>query len=118
MSVADELRKLDELRASGAINDDEFTLAKAKLLTDPAPASASPAVGEPGQAPATNPLKAFRLSTRDIWLAGVCGGLGERTPVPSWAWRIAFCVALFSFGVGLIPYILLWIFVPSDQDPG
>ena len=32
MNVADELQKLEELHQSGAINDDEFALAKAKLL--------------------------------------------------------------------------------------
>lgn len=32
MNVADELEKLQQLHQSGAINDDEYTLAKAKLL--------------------------------------------------------------------------------------
>jgi uncharacterized Tic20 family protein len=33
MSVADELQKLEELHRSGAISSDEFTSAKAKLLS-------------------------------------------------------------------------------------
>ena len=33
MNVADELLKLQQLHQSGAINDDEFALAKAKLLS-------------------------------------------------------------------------------------
>ena len=37
MSVADELRKLQELRQSGAISDEEFATAKANLLNPPSP---------------------------------------------------------------------------------
>lgn len=36
MNVADELQKLQQLRESGAISDEEFAQAKAKLLTTPA----------------------------------------------------------------------------------
>ena len=35
---------------------------------------------------------ALRKSVRDVWLAGVCGGLGEHTPLPAWAWRAIFIV--------------------------
>ena len=33
MSIADDLQKLQQLRQSGAINDDEFAVAKARLLS-------------------------------------------------------------------------------------
>jgi len=33
MSLADELRKLEQLRSSGALSEEEFQLAKAKLLS-------------------------------------------------------------------------------------
>jgi uncharacterized Tic20 family protein len=33
MNIADELHKLHELRESGAINNDEYTLAKARILS-------------------------------------------------------------------------------------
>ena len=36
MNVADELQKLQQLHDSGGISDEEFTKAKAKLLTTPA----------------------------------------------------------------------------------
>lgn len=45
MNLADELQKLEQLHRSGAINDEEFALAKAKLLNGPAevsPAEAGP----------------------------------------------------------------------------
>jgi uncharacterized Tic20 family protein len=35
MNIAEELQKLQQLRESGTINDDEFALAKAKLLSSP-----------------------------------------------------------------------------------
>jgi len=45
MNIADELQKLQQLHQSGAINDDEFALAKAKLLNGwPA---AQPGTGAP-----------------------------------------------------------------------
>ncbi len=110
MSVADELQKLEALRASGAIDEAEYARAK-ELVLNGGPPMVS-AAGVPGQ---SNVLKRFARSSRDCWLGGVCGGLGEHTPVPSWAWRIGFCLALFSFGAGLIPYVLMWIFVPSDD---
>jgi uncharacterized protein len=43
MNLADELQKLQNLRDSGALNEEEFSLAKAKLLND----SASSAPGKP-----------------------------------------------------------------------
>jgi uncharacterized Tic20 family protein len=43
MNVADELQKLQQLHQSGAINDHEFSLAKAKLLSGPAELHAAPA---------------------------------------------------------------------------
>jgi phage shock protein PspC (stress-responsive transcriptional regulator) len=106
MSLADELQKLDALRASGALTAEEYAAAKDRVLH-----------GAPAPAGGSNPLKAFRRSSHDYWLGGVCGGLGAVTPVPAWAWRVAFCLALLSFGFGLIPYILLWIFVPADDAP-
>jgi phage shock protein PspC (stress-responsive transcriptional regulator) len=113
MSLADELQKLDALRASGALTESEYAQAKARILNgQPAPQAA---VSSQDRADLANPLKAFRRSSRDRLLGGVCGGLGEMTPIPSWAWRVAFCLGALSFGVGLIPYVLLWIFVPSDE---
>ena len=42
MNVADELQKLQQLHESGAINDDEFAQAKARLLNEPPPVSGGP----------------------------------------------------------------------------
>lgn len=61
-----------------------------------------------------NWLQNLTKSEKDRWISGVCGGLGEHTPVPSWTWRILFTLFLFFCGTGLILYILLWIFVPGQ----
>lgn len=108
MGIADELQKLESLRASGAITEAEFTAAKARVL-DVQPA-ATPA---PIQADLLNRLT---RSSTDYWFGGVCGGLGQCTTIPSWAWRMIFVILLLSFGVGLVPYIVMWIFIPLDQQ--
>jgi phage shock protein C len=111
VNIADELQKLEALRSSGAINDEEYAQAKALVLNG-APPGRELRPTPPG---GPNPLQRFARSSQDKWLGGVCGGLGAHTPIPSWAWRIGFCLMLLSFGIGLIPYILLWILVPSDE---
>lgn len=108
MGIAEELQKLESLRASGAITDAEFTAAKARVL-DGQPAANSP----PVQA---DFLQHLTRSSTDRWFGGVCGGLGQCTTVPSWAWRMIFVILLLSFGVGLVPYIVMWIFIPLDQQ--
>lgn len=68
---------------------------------------------------ANNWLQNFARSRKDRWIGGVCGGLGEHTPVPSWTWRLIFTLFLLMWGTGLLFYILLWIFVPenpADED--
>jgi phage shock protein C len=52
-------------------------------------------------------------SKKDVWIGGVCGGLGEHTPIPSWVWRALFAIMILGYGVGLAAYIILWIFVPE-----
>ena len=57
-------------------------------------------------------------SKKDVWIGGVCGGLGEHTPIPSWVWRALFAVMIFGYGVGLAAYMILWIFVPeATREP-
>jgi phage shock protein C len=117
MSIADELQKLEALRAKGSLNDDEYTLAKARVLhSEPGTPAPAPAGASPSPNGQDNFLRRLKRSSRDLWLGGVCGGLGLYTPIPSWTWRLAFCLLLLSFGVGLILYILLWILLPSDDD--
>jgi phage shock protein C len=58
MTLSDDLHKLDELRARGALTDEEFARAKERLLnagsTNPAPsAAAAPTAGSPACAAAS-----------------------------------------------------------------
>jgi phage shock protein C len=105
MSLSDELNKLAALRASGTLSEEEFTRAKERLL------NAQPAAAEEPLSAAVNSL---RRSRADRWLGGVCGGIGRATGVESWVWRLLFAVLFLCFGAGLLVYLLLWLFVPSD----
>lgn len=60
-------------------------------------------------------LKDLRKSQKDKKIAGVCGGFGEFTDVPSWIWRAAFLALLFIWGVGLVTYLILWVCMPSAR---
>jgi phage shock protein PspC (stress-responsive transcriptional regulator) len=103
MILADELNKLAELRARGALTEEEFTRAKERLMNgEPAPARESVAAS----------VNQFRLSTTDRWIGGVCGGLARLTGTESWLWRFLFTGLFLFAGAGLLLYVLLWIFVP------
>ncbi len=110
MSMSDELAKLQDLHQRGALTDEEFARAKARVMDAPAAASAGPA--QP--APVLAAINALRRSRSDRWIAGVCGGIAHATAVESWVWRLLFAVLLLCGGAGIIVYVLLWIFVPSE----
>jgi phage shock protein PspC (stress-responsive transcriptional regulator) len=55
----------------------------------------------------------LKKSASDSKIAGVCGGFGEYTILPSWLWRVFFLVSLFMGGLGFIIYLMLWICMPS-----
>src|ERR1700692_2584577 len=105
MSLIDELSRLAELRANGGLTEEEFKRAKERLLN-------------PEQTPSGNPLagavNAFRRSRRDRWIGGVCGGIARSTGMEAWVWRLLFAVLFICAGAGLLLYVLLWIFVPSE----
>lgn len=103
MTLADDLIKLEQLRERGSLTGDEFIQAKARLLG--ATASSGNEVAK---------INGFRRSRADRWLGGLCGGLAVSTGVDSWIWRLMFTLLLFVGGTGLLLYILLWIFVPSE----
>ncbi|NGZ85369.1 PspC domain-containing protein [Duganella aceris] len=106
MSVAEEIKRLHELHQAGALSDEEYARAKARLLN-----SETTAPGEN----ISNDISRLRRSQSDRWLGGVCGGLGKVTGVESWIWRLLFVLFVLTFGFGLAIYILLWIFVPDEE---
>jgi phage shock protein C len=105
MALSDELSKLAELRASGGLTEEEFKRAKERLLNMEQAHTDDPV------AVAVN---TFRRSRTDRWFGGVCGGIARSTGMESWAWRLLFAALFICAGVGLLLYVLLWIFVPSE----
>ena len=63
-----------------------------------------------------NVLQRYRRSATDRYIAGVCGGLGEVTPVPSWAWRVLFIATVCLGGFGVLLYLAIWIFGPPPME--
>jgi phage shock protein PspC (stress-responsive transcriptional regulator) len=50
------------------------------------------------------------------FFGGVCSGLANYFNTDKVIVRIIFLILFFSFGVGLIPYLILWIAVPSSAS--
>ena len=109
MALSDELAKLHDMHQRGALTDEEFSRAKARLLEGSTAHADTPAAS-----PALAAINALRRSHSDRWIAGVCGGIARATGVDSWVWRLLFALLLLCGGAGLVLYVLLWIFVPSE----
>jgi phage shock protein C len=105
MALADELSKLAELRAKGDLTEEEFKRAKERLLNTEQTRSSDPLASA---------VNTFRRSRTDRWFGGVCGGIARSTGMEAWVWRLLFTVLFICAGVGLLVYVLLWIFVPSE----
>jgi phage shock protein C len=105
MTLADELSKLAELRANGGLTEEEFKRAKERLLNIEQTRSNDPLA---------TLVNSFRRSRTDRWFGGVCGGIARSTGVEAWVWRLLFAALFICAGVGLVLYVLLWIFVPSE----
>lgn len=107
MSDSEELSRLADLHQRGALSDEEFAQAKARLLGGGAAA---------GQPAAVNLINSLRRSARDRWIGGVCGGLAQITGLAAWFWRLVFALLLLCGGTGLLMYLLMWVFVPLDTQ--
>jgi len=110
MTLGDELNKLAELHAAGRLSEDEFRRAKERLLGSSEQPSSEPRPSEP----LVSAVNAFRRSRNDRWFGGVCGGIARSTGMASWVWRLIFTVLFVCAGAGLLLYLLLWLFVPSE----
>src|SRR5271167_7120 len=105
MALADELSQLADLHAKGGLTEDEFKRAKERLLN----------TGQTHtQDPLASAVNGFRRSRNDRWFGGVCGGIARSTGMEAWVWRLLFTVLFICAGAGLLLYLLLWIFVPSE----
>ncbi len=54
-------------------------------------------------------------SVSDRWIGGVAGGLAEHFSAPAWIFRLAF-VLTGLFGVGVVAYALMWVFLPLGYE--
>ena len=62
-------------------------------------------------------MKKLYLSGTDRKIGGVCGGIGEYFEKDPTLIRIIFIlVALLSFGLGVIAYILIWMIIPRQPE--
>jgi phage shock protein C len=113
MTVSEELERLQALRERGALTEAEYAQAKARVLGG-APSGSASSASSAGVH--DNFLHRLSRSATDRVIGGVCGGLGAHTGLPSWAWRVIFCATMFYFGIGLLFYLLLWIFIPAGPE--
>ena len=117
MNVSDEIKRLHELHQAGALNDTEFAQAKMRVLEHAERdfTEGDPLPGKPqGGADLVHELGRLRRMRGDRWFGGVCGGLGKASGMESWIWRLVFALFAFTFGFGVVIYLLLWIFVPEE----
>ncbi len=61
-------------------------------------------------------VKRLYRSRTDRNFKGVCGGLAEYFGLDPILIRVLFVVSLFLGGIGLITYVLLWLFVPEEPN--
>ena len=62
-----------------------------------------------------NARNTLRRPRNDRVVAGVCSGLGQFFGLSPFWFRLAFLILLLPGGLpGLVPYLLLWIIVPSE----
>jgi phage shock protein PspC (stress-responsive transcriptional regulator) len=72
--------------------------------------------GAPSDATPTRSRR-MRRSSKDRVLAGVAGGLGNYFGIDPLIFRIGFVLSVFFGGFGLLAYLLLAVFVPTDGEP-
>ena len=55
----------------------------------------------------------LRRITGKKWIGGVCAGFAYWIGMPTWLVRLLWAFLGLAYGVGILPYILLWIFMPE-----
>ena len=115
MSMSEELGKLGELHQRGVLTEEEFARAKSRLIGSQGGSAASSFSSTPQSSlPFVTGFNALRRSTGDRWLGGVWGGLAPTLGLEAWVCRLLIAALTLFGGFGVIVYLLLWIFVPSE----
>ncbi len=60
--------------------------------------------------------KRLYRSKKDSVIAGVCGGIAEHFDIDPTLVRIVAVISIFINGIGLIAYIIGWIFIPQNPE--
>jgi phage shock protein C len=60
--------------------------------------------------------KKLYRSEKDRVIGGVCGGLADYLEMDSTVVRLVFLLLFFGAGVGLLPYIIMWIIIPTESN--
>ena len=98
MAIADEIAKLDLLRKSGALTEEEFAAQKARVLK--------------GAGLQRDPrYSSLYCSEDDKMVLGLAGGLAHKFNIPSPAMRFVLFLSMW-FGVGFLVY-LVGLFLPA-----
>ena len=64
--------------------------------------------------PMAEPRRLTR-STENKYVAGVAGGLGRYFGLDPVLFRVAFGVSMVFGGIGIVAYIALWVFLPTED---
>jgi phage shock protein PspC (stress-responsive transcriptional regulator) len=110
-----------ETSSSGETPPEETPPAGENSSGGETPPEETPSGGEtpPGETPRAEPRRLTR-SGSDAVIGGVAGGLGRYFGIDPILFRIGFVVLTFIGAVGVLAYLILLAFVPSDggQRPG
>lgn len=60
----------------------------------------------------------LKLSTKNKFIAGVCGGIGEYYKIDPTVVRLIFIFSNFILNFSpILIYIIFWVILPSDNSP-
>jgi len=60
--------------------------------------------------------KRLYRSRKDCVIAGVCGGIAEYFDIDPTLVRIIAVLTIFLNGIGLVAYLIAWIFIPQNPE--
>jgi phage shock protein PspC (stress-responsive transcriptional regulator) len=59
-------------------------------------------------------MKKLLRSKKDRKLGGVCAGIGQYFAIDPTIVRVGFVLLALPGGLGILPYILLWVVIPEE----
>lgn len=60
--------------------------------------------------------RVYKTDDSDRWAAGVVGGICKSYNINPFIPRILFLISVFAFGIPLLAYIVLAIFMPNEEN--